>query len=441
MHDRGVIITSFFPLAIEKAEGKKRSILTAAAVTVLVLILGVFKYFNFFMSTVMSTVGKTWTTLDIILPVGISFYIFSAIGYLLDVSWGMMPAEKNILDIALFLSFFPKQVCGPIIKGREFLPQLKENRRITLKNIEAGIQIFVFGLFKKLVLADHLGVFVNDVYHAPSAFGTLTVWWAVFSTMLQLYFDFSGYSDMAIGMAKIFGYDIPRNFNLPFTARNISEFWDRWHISLSSWLNIYLFNPITVSMNRKITDIPKEKRKKLKNLQMYAALLITFLISGIWHGAGFTFIVWGLCHGVWSVLHSMYSNYMKQHYKSFVKNKSKFLTVLDILLTFFTVNVIQVFFNSDSLGKAFNMLKCMFTLHDGINQPYTWSFFAYAVLIVSTLIAHFHNKEKRSIENTEGFYPLMDLNTVKGLSCFFFFCGLTICLGYFGETQFIYGKF
>ena len=435
-----IAISYVMPLMIERSEGKSKKILTSISVIALILFLGLFKYLNFFMFSVYFVFGRTWNDLNIILPLGISFYIFSAISYVLDVSWGAMEADRSLLNVALFLCFFPKQICGPIVKGKEFLPQLKENRRITLKNLETGVQIIVFGLFKKIVLADHLGVFVDDVYFAPSAYNTLTVWLAVFSSMLQLYFDFSGYSDMAIGMAKIFGYDIQRNFNLPFIAKNISEFWDRWHISLSSWLNEYLFNPIAMSMNRKVAKLPKEKRKKIKMLPMYVALIITFLVSGLWHGAGYTFIVWGMCHGIWSVSHSLYSNLMRQHYRGFADNKNKALKVLDILLTFTTVNLIQIFFRADSLRQAFYVIRRMFTSNLGIFQPYTWTMFAYIVLAIATVICYCRYISNKS-EEVEGFYPLQNLNTVKGLTVFFVFCGLIVCLGYFGETYFIYGKF
>ena len=438
----GVILLTYVEgIAIEHAGGGKlKHVLTVLAVSVLILILGIFKYFNFFMSTAFSLVGKTWRNLSIILPLGISFYIFSAIGYVLDVSWGKLKAERSLLDMALFLSFFPKQVCGPIVNARDFLPQLKENRRITLKGLETGVQIFIFGFFKKLVLADHLAVFVNDVFYAPVAYGTATIWLAVFGYFLQLYFDFSGYSDMAVGVSKMFGYDIKRNFNLPFLARNISDFWDRWHISLSSWLNEYLFNPIALKFKRIVAEWPKERRKACKNLPTYAAMLITFLISGLWHGAGFTFLVWGLLHGVYSILHGVYANWMRKHHREFAQNKPKGFIILDILANYFVLNLIQVFFRAESVGQAFFVLRRMFTVNVGIEQPYTWTFFAAAVLLAATILACVHSR-KQGLREVEGYYLLADLNTVRGLTTFFVVCGLSLMLAYFGETYFIYGNF
>ena len=438
----GVILLTYTAgIGIEKAgEGKVRHILTVLSVTALILVLGIFKYFNFFMSTAFNIVGKSWSTFNIILPLGISFYIFSAIGYVLDLSWGKIGAERNLFDMALFLAFFPKQVCGPIVNARDFLPQLKESRRITLKGIESGVQIFIFGFFKKMVLANRLAIFVDDVYYAPAAYGTATIWLAVFSYFLQLYFDFSGYSDMAIGTAKMFGYDIDRNFNLPFIARNISDFWNRWHISLSSWLNEYIFNPIALKFKRIVSQWPKERRKKYKNLPNYSAVFITFFISGLWHGAGFTFIVWGLLQGVISVIHGVYANWMHKHHRDFAQNKNKGIILFDILVNYFVLNLVQIFFRAESLSKAMYILKRMFTSNVGLEQPYTWAFFAAALMLVATLAACVHSY-KRHLNKVEGYYIINDLNTVRGLTVFFTVCGLAICLAYVGETYFIYGNF
>ena len=414
--------------------------LTVFTVAALLAVLGVFKYLNFFMSTAFTLAGKTWTELNIILPLGISFYIFSAIGYVLDVSWGNLHAEHSLLDMALFLAFFPKQVCGPIVNARDFLPQLKEDRRITLKGLEAGVQIFVFGLFKKIVLADRLAVFVDGVFDAPAAYGTATIWLAVFSYFLQLYFDFSGYSDMAVGMSKIFGYDIARNFNLPFIARNIAEFWDRWHISLSSWLNEYLFNPFAMKCRRAMAKWPREKRRKYKNLPTYAALLLTFLLSGLWHGAGFTFLVWGLLHGIWSVLHDFCAEQTKKRRKGGLHRTTAPVVVLQVLANYFVLNLIQVFFRAESLAQAGYIFKRMFSVQVGVEQPYMWSFVAAAVLLAATLTAC-RRAKKLGLQEVEGYYPLVDLNTVCGLTVLFVACGMTILFAYFGETYFIYGKF
>lgn len=426
--------------AIARAAGKSKHTLTVLAATALLALLGVFKYLNFFMTTLYNAAGRTWTELHIILPLGISFYIFSALGYILDVAWGNLQAENSLLDMALFLAFFPKQVCGPIVNARDFLPQLKEDRRITRAGVETGIQIFLFGMFKKIVLADHLSVFVNGVYFAPAAYGTATVWLAVFSYFLQLYFDFSGYSDMAVGVSRILGYDIRRNFNLPFIATTISGFWNRWHISLTSWLNTYLFNPVALKLKRAVARWPKKYRKTFKNLPNYTAVMITFLVSGLWHGAGFTFLLFGLFHGLFSVLQSIYANWMKKHCRGFVQNKGMAIRVLDIFANYILVNLIQVLFRADSVPQALFILRRMFTVNDGIEYFCSWSFFAAAMLLMATLAAC-RRAKKQGLDEVEGYYPIFDLGTVRGLTCFFVLFGLTVMLAYTGENYFAYAEF
>ena len=435
-----VILQVYFSgLLIGRSDGKTRKFSTRISVVMLVAFLGIFKYLNFFAGSFCNVTGLCWTDINIILPLGISFYIFSAISYILDVSWGNMEAEKSILNVALFLAFFPKLVCGPITKGYEFIPQLREYRRIQWKNVCVGAQVFVFGLFKKLVLADHLGVFVDDVYSRAGVFDNLTVWLAVFSYFLQLYFDFSGYSDMAIGIFKMFGYDLAPNFNLPFVSTTISEFWNRWHISLGSWLNDYVFNPLAIKFKRSMSGWDKDTQKKYKMLPSYAACIITFLISGIWHGAGMAFIIFGLLHGVMSVIQQICGKWCRKHKKKWATEKGRLHYSIDILLNYVLVTLIQVFFRAGSVSDALHIFRLMFAPHVGMNQIYTWSIFSYIVLIVATLLAYKHSH--CNYREIQGYYPIQDLATVKGMTFFFVLCGLTMIMGYFGQTYFIYGRF
>jgi alginate O-acetyltransferase complex protein AlgI len=383
--------------------------------------------------------GKSWSTLEIILPIGISYYIFSAIAYLLDVNWQTIEYNGNVLDIALYMAFFPKVVCGPIANAKEFLPQLKEKTRITSDNISLGLQIVVMGLFKKLVIAGNLGLFVDDVYAAPAAYATITVWLAVFSYFVELYFDFSGYSDIAIGISRLFGYKIERNFNLPFVSRNISEFWERWHISLSTWLNEYIFNPVAMGLRRKIASLPKDKKRRYKNIPTYVALIVTFLVCGIWHGAGWTFILWGLLQGICSCIHERYVNYMKKNHRNFAQNKGKGVIVADIVANFFTMNMIQMVMRASSVGDVVIILRRMFTQQSGIVWFSVWIIVAYIALIAEMILAY--HKNNNSFRNIQGVYLINDLSTVKGLTLFFIFVGITAIFGYFGDTNFIYAQF
>ena len=237
------------------------------------LTLGYFKYTNFFIGSFVRLVGRDAILLNIILPLGISFYTFSAISYLVDVGRGTQ-AARSLLDVAVYLSFFPKLTSGPIQKSRDFFQQLDVDRKVGWLSFSTGIQIFVFGLFKKIVLADRLSIFVDQVYATPKVFGSMTVLLAAFAYSLQIYFDFSGYSDMAIGCARILGFDLPRNFNLPYVSHNVTELWKRWHITLSTWLQEYLY--ISLGGNRK------------GKVRTYMNLVLTMLLGGIWHGANWT---------------------------------------------------------------------------------------------------------------------------------------------------------
>ena len=286
-----VLITYVAAILVDHFEKNVKKRTMVLSIVLLLLILGIFKYLNFFAGSFARVAGLAWTDLNIVLPLGISFYIFSAISYIVDVYWGLLPADRNLLNVALFLAFFPKLTCGPIVKGRDFLPQLQQYRHITRAGFEQGIQIFAFGLFKKMVLADHLGVFVDDVFRVPVAYNTGSIIWSALSYSLQIYFDFSGYSDMAVGLSKILGYELPRNFNLPYIAHDVSDFWGRWHISLSDWFKTYVYIPLGGS-------------RKGKG-RTYFNLFIVMLLSGLWHGAGWTFIAWGGFYGAWNCIHRL----------------------------------------------------------------------------------------------------------------------------------------
>lgn len=333
----GVIgVTYIGAIVIDRKLGCHRKHLTTLFVSILVITLGVFKYLNFFAGTFCKAVHLSWTDINIILPIGISFYIFSAISYLLDVSWGTMKAETNVLDVALFLAFFPKIVCGPIVKGYEFIPQLKEYRRIQWENVCDGMQIYVFGLFKKMVLADHIAVFVNDVYSKPVAYDNATIWLAVFSYFLQLYFDFSGYSDMAIGLGEMFGFHFLENFNYPYISKSITEFWRRWHISLSSWFKDYVYIPL--GGNR------KGYKRQLLNL------FVVWLLCGLWHGASWNFVLWGAFYGI--VL------WIEKTFLS--KILAKIPKVFAHLYTMIIVMLAWVLFSHTDISQAIHSISMLF---------------------------------------------------------------------------------
>lgn len=392
-----------------------------AGVTVLVLLLVYFKYTGFFVNSMRSVLGMDPIALRIILPIGMSFYIFSAIAYLVDIYRGTYEPESNILNFALYIAFFPKLTAGPIVRGKDFFPQVKQYRGITWEAFQKGIQIFVFGLFKKVVLADRLGIFVDDVFYAPTAYNTGTVILAVISYSLQIYFDFSGYSDMAIGISKIFGFDFKTNFNLPYIAQDVSEFWKRWHISLSSWFRDYLYIPLGGSKKGKV--------------RTYINLLLVMLVSGLWHGAGWTFVLWGVLHGLASCMDKALGRHLKP-----------LGPIVNGVITYCVVTCFWVVFRADSMETALKVWSGMLTLHTGINHPYAWSFFAIVCLAGATIYAMFYGKvigqkDEQNKPVVNGYYPVLNLTQFWNLVVFFVFCGLTIIMGYFGNTAFIYDAF
>ena len=239
----GLTLVAYLSAGAYARDGKKFHVVLGVVLPL--VILGIFKYFNFFIDSFCDVFGISRAgSLNILLPVGISFYTFQSLSYTIDVYHGKIKAEKSFKNVALYIAFFPQLVAGPIVKAGEYIPQLYEDRNISLDNFRQGIQFFALGLFKKIVLADNISTFVDAVYESPAEFHALTVLLAVAAYAVQIYCDFSGYSDMAVGGAKCLGYDLSRNFNLPYISRNVTEFWKRWHISLSTWLMEYLYIPL-----------------------------------------------------------------------------------------------------------------------------------------------------------------------------------------------------
>lgn len=389
---------------------------------VLILILAYFKYTNFFIESFNKAFGRDIGTLKIILPIGISFFTFSALSYLIDIYRGTCDAERNIIDFTFYMAFFTKIISGPIVRWTEFKSQLKDYRGVRLDSLNIGIQIFVFGLFKKMALADHLGVFVDDVFRTPEVFDTGTLVLSAVSYSLQIYLDFSGYSDMAIGLAKILGFDFKPNFNLPYIARGFSDFWARWHISLSQWFRDYLYIPLGGSRKGEV--------------RTHINLMVVMLVSGLWHGAGWTFILWGLLHGIGCCV----TRLLKRKGSNLADSIAS--RALEVLVTFVFATLSWTIFRAENIEKLLIYWKTLFTIHSGISQPYTWTFVSLVCVIIATFIAILKakkGKEDQAIVN--GFYPILDLSKTWALVVFFTFCGLTVLLGYYGNTAFIYGRF
>ncbi len=384
-----------------------------------IAVLAVFKYFNFFIESFPFI-------FRLIMPLGLSFFVFSSIGYLVDVYRGKMEC-MSLMESMLYLSYFPKFSSGPIMKSTDYLSQIRQRRHINYKGFEEGIEIFVFGLFKKVVLADRLAVFVDQVFSTQKAFGSLTIAFAVFSYSLQIYLDFSGYSDMAIGVSRMLGIKLPRNFNLPYLSNNVTEFWKRWHISLSEWLMNYLYIPLGGNRKGKV--------------RTYINLMLTMMIGGLWHGSGLNFLIWGTLHGLALVVHKLWVNCTH----SDKKEHGLLSRLVSTILTFVFVSFTWIFFRADSFSSAMDIIRGIFSFRDGLQQPYYWTFISIIFIGVATAVAVHESRglDRRKLNTckVQGKYPLMDLSKFWNLVFFFVGCGLTIALFYADANPFIYGAF
>ena len=285
--------------AIERYPGSRRSLVLVSLIGNLSM-LGYFKYTNFFIDNVRAALAAAgvpgdFGTLDILLPVGISFYTFQTMGYTLDVARGELKARTDLVDYLLYVSFFPQLVAGPIERAGRLLPQVESDRRLTLEGVRSGVGLLVWGAFKKLVIADSVAPYVDKVYVLDEPAGPL-LWAATFGFMIQIFADFSGYTDMARGAARLFGFELQENFREPFLARTTIEFWQRWHMSLSTWLRDYLLGPLV--------------GESTSRLRFAAATVATFVIIGFWHGASWNFILFGLFNGLWVVFYGLVTRHI-----------------------------------------------------------------------------------------------------------------------------------
>ena len=301
-----------------------------------------FKYTTFLLEIFQSITSLQFDVIQIVLPVGISFFTFQAISYVVDVYREKIDCQKNIIKLALYISFFPQLIAGPIIKYTEIKKQI-DNREESVELIFEGIKKFLYGLAKKVIIANMMGEVTKTIFFNPiETLGSGTVWLAVICYTLQIYYDFSGYSDMAIGLGKMFGFKFSENFNYPYLATSITDFWRRWHISLSRWFRDYVYIPCGGN------------RKGL--FRTCINILIVFLLTGIWHGANYTFIVWGVAYGVFLLLEKLFLG------KLLEKNKFK---PLNVLYTLFIVVLLWVFFQAENLSSAWQTITVMFSFRSG----------------------------------------------------------------------------
>lgn len=339
-----VLLNYVFGLLIESRS--KKGILMAACVAANLLLLGYFKYFNFLVEIWNQLAGNAGLQLSVrtvALPIGISFYTFQALSYVADVYRGENRAQKNLLYMMLYICFFPQLIAGPIVKYHDIEQQIQE-RKVTVQEFSYGTKRFIAGLGKKVILSNTFAQVVDSVFaYQPVDISRPLLWITAVLYMLQIYFDFSGYSDMAIGLGKMFGFTFQENFNLPYTAISIRDFWRRWHISLSSWFREYVYIPL--GGNRK------------GSVRTYVNLVAVFFLTGIWHGAGWTFIVWGLYHGFFNILERCFLG------KWMGKGK---WNILEHSYTLFVVLIGWILFRAPTLSYGMEYIRYLFLPHEGI---------------------------------------------------------------------------
>lgn len=360
-------------LVLEKYWDNKKA-RKACLVITLVACLGVlffFKYFNFLSASVTAllrafTLPVDDFLLDLVLPVGISFYTFQTLSYVIDVYRGTIQAERHFGYYALFVSFFPQLVAGPIERPQSLLPQLKAEHRFSQENLVEGLKIMLAGFFKKVVIADQLATYVVSVYGNPESATAPAIILATVMFTFQVYCDFSGYTDIAVGCARVMDIKLMQNFHLPYSSRSIHEFWSRWHISLSSWFQDYIFYPL--AMNKKLGRFSRKLGKKLNRrsigvmMPQCVALFVTFVLSGLWHGAAWTFVLWGTLHGVYQILERITEKGRKKFWdRLHVNQDSKLFAFWQMSVVFILCNFAIIFFRANSVSDLGILLHNLFT--------------------------------------------------------------------------------
>lgn len=328
----------------------------------MLMVLAYFKYANFFIDNASALLGINAEHLNIVLPVGLSFFTFQVISYLVDVWRGDIRACTSKKEFFLYVAFFPQLVAGPIVRAKDFLPQLQQHVGVNWDYIYLGAQVFALGFIQKVFIADRLAMFCDPVFSQPALYGVMTLWLGLLAYAVQIFCDFSGYSHMAIGIALILGFKLPENFRMPYLATSIADFWRRWHISLSSWLRDYLYIPLGGS--------------RVAPTMIYVNLMITMLLGGLWHGASWNFVLWGAMHGVALCAHRVW----KQMDGELPHLLGWGLTFLFVLLTW-------VPFRCADFGQSMVYFSGLLSV-DGAGDGITWMMPQVMGLLLLVMVAH-----------------------------------------------------
>jgi alginate O-acetyltransferase complex protein AlgI len=427
-----IVVDYFAGIYIAESEGRKRKMFLIASLVANIGVLAFFKYYNFLNYNIGQLLGSFGYKdpiphLDILLPVGLSFHTFQAMSYTIEVYRGHQKPEKQFGIYALYVMFYPQLVAGPIERPQHMLHQFHEKKQFKYDRVVQGLRIMLWGFFKKIVVADRLAIYVDAVYNNAHFHSGISMWMATWFFGFQIYCDFSGYSDIAIGAAKVMGYDLMTNFKRPlFNSKSIQEFWQRWHISLMTWFRDYLYASL-MGKNR------KRHSKKKTAYKRHVNILIVFMVSGLWHGASYNFIIWGLYSGLLLVIETYLNPVLRKIHK-LLGITANFFRVFAV---FFFANTSLVFFRGATFDDAVYMIKSMFTLKPGgIYKGEPPTVFGYTVFATVFLFL---------VEQVQEHYPKVKFinssNVVIRYSTYFVLIMLLLMVGVFNGGQFIYFQF
>ncbi|QQR98641.1 MAG: MBOAT family protein [Sphingobacteriales bacterium] len=424
-----IVIDYFAGILIEQSEGKKRKYYLILSLCANIGVLAYFKYYNFFIENInqLLPTGKHFSILTILLPIGLSFHTFQAMSYTIEVYRKKQKAERHFGYYALYVMFYPQLVAGPIERPQNILYQLHQKHQFNYDRIVSGLRLILWGMFKKTIIADRMALIADPAFLKPEYFTGLPLIIATLAFSIQIYCDFSGYTDIAIGTARTMGINLMKNFNAPYFSKSIAEFWSRWHISLSTWFRDYLYIPL--GGNRTTT------------FKWYRNLMLVFLISGFWHGANWTFIAWGCIHGIYLILSNVF-------FKNKQKKSTKIKSAFAVFTTFLLVTFTWIFFRASSIQDAKYIIMHLF---DGIQQPIQYIFkgiiylklnkfspIDFFVLGLSLCILFYVDKNINKISWSNW---IKQKNTVVRWSIYFIMTFLIIAFGIFDNRQFIYFQF
>ncbi|ADG72246.1 MBOAT family O-acyltransferase [Brachyspira murdochii] len=379
------VVTFLSGVLIEKLEYKRTVVAFSFIINLAILIF--FKYFDFLLQNINIVLSALNIQLinkpfDVILPVGISFYTFQALSYTIDVYRGEIKSEKNIIKYALFVSFFPQLVAGPIERSKNLLIQienLEKVKRFDYDRITEGFTLMLFGYFQKMVIADRAAILVDTVFNGYYEYNSMALILSAVFFAVQIYCDFGSYSLIAIGTAKVMGINLMENFNTPYFSRSVKEFWGRWHISLSTWFRDYLYIPLGGN--------------RCSNIRKSFNILVTFLVSGLWHGANFTFIAWGAIHGIFHIIEEQLKPIKEKYLNKFkIKTNAFSFALIEIIITFIIVDLAWIFFRAETIHDAIHYIQRIFTridlwtLFDGTLYGLGLNIFEMNILIIALFI-------------------------------------------------------